>query len=181
MLEREPDDRLTPAAVLVPWIKGAAGVELLCVCRAAGLRHHRGQVAFPGGRYDPRRDDGLWSTALREAREEVGLRADQVELLGALPERRTMTSQYRVQPFVVRVAAEARMRPDGREIERLLRVPLQRFRRPRSEVYRWEYRGMLVELPCVRIDDVVIWGLTLQIVDDLLAALACGDLVEPSD
>ena len=96
--------RSARAALLVAVQRRPPGVDFAILTRrAAELRRHAGEVAFPGGRHDPARDSSLLATALREAREEIGLEEADVALLGALPERRTVSSRYLVSPFVGRV------------------------------------------------------------------------------
>src|SRR5258708_31892027 len=76
------------AAVLVLLLRREAGLHVLYTRRADHLSSHRGQVAFPGGRFD-RRDPHLLAAALRETHEEVGIAPDQVEVLGSLEGRET--------------------------------------------------------------------------------------------
>ena len=94
------------AAVLVPIVPAPARMVLL-TRRSALLRTHSGQVSFPGGRPDPE-DADLGATALREAREEIGLDPSHVSLLGTLPRQTTHASNYRITPFVGVLAPEAR-------------------------------------------------------------------------
>ena len=85
-----PGRVLRPAAVLVPvWLR-PDGARLILTKRASHLKHHPGQIAFPGGKVDAG-DDGPVGAALREAREEIGLSADLVTVLGTLPTHETVT------------------------------------------------------------------------------------------
>src|SRR5262249_14577860 len=87
-----------PAAVLVPILAHPEALTLLLTKRAAHLKFHPGQVSFPGGRVDAG-DSGPEETALREAREEIGLARERVELIGRLPNYLTGTN-YRITPVV---------------------------------------------------------------------------------
>src|SRR5207248_7073217 len=87
------------AAVLVPLYVGEGEVHAVLTKRRDDLRRHGGEISFPGGRPDfP--DEDLRVTALREAEEEIGLRREEVELVGALPPTGTFVTGYRIHPFV---------------------------------------------------------------------------------
>lgn len=99
--ERAPADRVD-AAVLVPLQLGPSP-RITVVVRSSALADHPGEVAFPGGKREPR-DADLAATALREAREELGLREDAVEVLGPLTPVPVATSRYRLHAFLGLVA-----------------------------------------------------------------------------
>lgn len=113
---------ITPAAVLVAVIERAGGLSVLLTRRAERLARHAGQVSFPGGRADP--GDGTpQRTALREAEEEVGLPAGQVEIAGRLDDYLVGTG-YRITPVVGLVREPPDFAPDTREVAEVFEVPL---------------------------------------------------------
>ena len=91
--------------------------------RAAHLRHHAGEVSFPGGRRE-QADVDLWATALREANEEVGLDAAVVKRVGRLDSFVTIGSRSLVCPFVATTAERPELVPDPGEVEQALHVRL---------------------------------------------------------
>jgi 8-oxo-dGTP pyrophosphatase MutT (NUDIX family) len=166
------DDEPIRAAVLVPVYGSGDEKGIILTERSASLVMHAGQVAFPGGRYDPLQDTSLVATALRETFEEIGLPERVVEVIGALPERRTLSSNYMVSPFVGRVSASVSLRPDHREVHRVFRAPLRVFAESeRRDRFVWTREGQSYEVPFVAVGDSRVWGVTLEIIDDLLIEL----------
>ncbi len=88
----------TRAAVLIPLVDRGDELTVLLTLRADDLKHHAGQISFPGGRLEPADRDAV-EAALRETEEEIGLRRPYVEILGVLPDH-VVTTGYRVTPVV---------------------------------------------------------------------------------
>lgn len=147
------------AAVLVPIVARPEGLHVLLTQRTAHLRDHAGQVSFPGGRCEPE-DATPVATALRESHEEVGIRPEQVEVLGRLPEYFTSTG-FRVTPVVGLVTPPLNLSLDDFEVADVFEPPLAFFldaanyRRERRE-----YRGVLREYWAVPWQEYFIWGAT---------------------
>ncbi len=159
------------AAVLIP-IREVAGIgPVMTMIRRTVGGPHSGQMAFPGGRHDRAQDRSLLDTALRESSEEVGLEPAHVEIVGALPERRTLSSEYVVSPFVAQIPEPYRFTPEPAEVSRVVDAPLSEFRdAARRREHEWTYRGRVFVVPAVDIDGEMVWGLSLSIIDDLLAS-----------
>ncbi len=113
---------LRPAAVLAPVIKRGEQLSMLFTVRSDRMRSHRGQIAFPGGGRDPG-DRGVVDNALREAREEVGLAPEKVEIVGYLDDCPTLT-RYLVTPVVGIVSGEPELALDDNEVAEVFEVPL---------------------------------------------------------
>jgi 8-oxo-dGTP pyrophosphatase MutT (NUDIX family) len=115
--------RLARAAVLVPLVERESGLNVLLTLRASHLRHHAGQVSFPGGRIEPG-DAGPWEAALREAREEIGLDPSRVERAGYLRDHLVITG-FRVTPVVAFVRPGFELALDCSEVDDVFEVPLE--------------------------------------------------------
>lgn len=127
------------AAVLVPLVVRERGLTVLLTQRADHLNDHAGQISFPGGRREPDDRDAN-ATALREAREEIALAHERVELLGALPDYLTGTG-FCVTPVVGLVHPPFTVQPDTLEVAEIFEVPLDFLMNPahhQVRVLRWE-------------------------------------------
>jgi 8-oxo-dGTP pyrophosphatase MutT (NUDIX family) len=116
------DREIRPAAVLVPVVKRENGLTVLFTRRTAHLHDHAGQISFPGGRSEPADADAA-ETAKRETREEIGLAADRVEVLGEQSQYITVTG-YRVTPVVGLLTPPLDLRPDDFEVAEVFEAPL---------------------------------------------------------
>ena len=111
------------AAVLVPLVERPAGLHVLLTQRASHLKHHPGQISFPGGRIEPA-DAGPWEAALRETEEEIGLAPTYVTRAGYLQDH-LVISGFRVTPAVGFVQPGFNLRLDETEVESAFEVPLE--------------------------------------------------------
>ena len=112
-----------PSAVLIPIYENKNGYYIVLTKRTQDVMYHKGQISFPGGAYD--KDDGdLTATALREAFEEIGVRADDVEILGNLDDQSTYTSKFIITPFVGAIPYPYKFKVSGREVEELIEAPV---------------------------------------------------------
>lgn len=121
-LRERADGRIVDAAVLVPLVDRKGALTLLLTQRTEHLTDHSGQVSLPGGRVEES-DASIVETALREAREEIGLDARHVEVMGLLPEYLTGTG-YRVTPVVAIVHPPFELTADPNEVAEIFEVPL---------------------------------------------------------
>jgi len=162
---------LVSAAVLVP-VTDHGEPHLLFTKKTGSVPHHKGQFSFPGGVVETR-DGSRVETALREAWEEIRLPAEAVEVLGLLDDTPTRATNFVITPVVGIVRDAVDFRPDGREIERVLEVPLATLRDPaifRTEIWERNGEAQPVLFYQVSADDVV-WGATARILSQFLALL----------
>jgi 8-oxo-dGTP pyrophosphatase MutT (NUDIX family) len=163
-----PPGGLREAAVLVPLFEDDGAPHVLLTRRRADLRHHAGQVSFPGGRIEP--GEASLDAALREAWEEVGLEPSRVDVLGRLDETLVLVTAFRLTPWVGVVPYPYPYEPHPGEVEEILRVPLAELVRP--GVHRTEAREVYGDLHEVHFYDlpaVTIWGATARVLNTLLA------------
>ena len=153
--------KLRPAGVLAPVLETHRGLELLLTKRSSALKHHPGQIAFPGGKQDEG-DADVEAAALREAREEVGLPIEQVEVLGTLPVHETVTG-FNVTPTVGLVHGDFELIPEPGEVEEIFTVPLTHVLDETNFVIegrRW--RGQRRSYFAVPFGPYYIWGATAR-------------------
>ena len=163
------------AAVLVPLLPRPDGLHVLFTERSKELRSHAGQVSFPGGSVDEA-DRSAREAALREAREEVGLREEHVEVVGQLDDCPTFVTGYVISPFVGIVdplaftaAGRYPWTPSPYEIAALHELPLSEFRKPENlRVEEREREGMTFQLYWYTVQGTVVWGATARILYQLI-------------
>ncbi|MEM7319980.1 MAG: CoA pyrophosphatase [Pseudomonadota bacterium] len=158
--------KLRPAGVLVPVLLADDEPRVILTKRSSALKHHPGQIAFPGGKMD-KTDADVTAAALREAQEEIGLPTDLPEVIGHLPVHETVTS-FRVTPVVAILTTGFAFRPEPGEVEEVFTVPLQHVATPQNflvESRRW--RGQRRYYYTVPFGPYYIWGATARILRGL--------------
>ncbi|HEY3507079.1 MAG TPA: CoA pyrophosphatase [Actinocatenispora sp.] len=153
-------------AVLILLGAGETGPDLVMIERAATLRDHAGQCAFPGGGAEPG-DDGPAGTALREAAEEIGLRPDTAEVVAVFPELYLSISRFNVTPVLAWWREPHPVTAlDAGEVARVARLPIAALADPANR-FRVRHRSGYVG-PAFLVDDMLVWGFTGGIVATLL-------------
>lgn len=167
-----PDEAAAvPAAVLIPVVQRAEGPTVILTQRAAALRSHSSQVAFPGGRVDAV-DGSPVVTALRETEEEIGLSRQHVRTLGFLDAYLTGTG-YRIVPVVALVEPDFSLTLNPLEVDAAFEAPLSFLLDPanhRREGREW--KGMYRTYYAMPFGERYIWGATAGIIRNLYERLA---------
>lgn len=150
---------LKPAGVLVPIFERGEKLSVLLTRRSAELKHHAGQISFPGGRMEER-DADVAATALRETDEEVGIAAKHVSVVGYLRSMPTITG-YAVTPVVGIIDTNAELRIDRTEVEYAFEVPLSYLLDPANDVRgEWQTHDRRVPMVEFHWEGERIWGAT---------------------
>jgi len=154
---------LTPAGVLIPVIERATELSVLLTQRSAELKHHAGQISFPGGRMEDH-DTDVGMTALRETHEEVGIDPRHVSVIGYLGPMPTITG-YAVTPVVGLVSDAAHILVDRSEVEYAFEVPLDFLLDDGNDkrVER-EFQGQSIPMVEFHYEQRRIWGATAHMV-----------------
>jgi 8-oxo-dGTP pyrophosphatase MutT (NUDIX family) len=163
---------LLDAAVLAPVYRDAAGALRMVFIRRTEYGIHGGQIALPGGRREAI-DSSFAETAVREAHEEIGLDPTSAEILEALPIISTVSTGYRIHPYLARIRPTP-WRPQAREVLEVLDVAV-------ADLARAELRGELmqrfpawpepVRIEFIQLGSHRLWGATYRIVEPLVPRL----------
>ncbi|SFK11250.1 8-oxo-dGTP pyrophosphatase MutT, NUDIX family [Methylocapsa palsarum] len=165
----EPE-RSMAAAVLVGLIAYPDEIKILLTQRAAALRVHAGQIAFPGGKIE-QRDESPLGAALREAQEEIGLDARQVEPLGYLEPYFTGTG-FRIVPAVVKITPPVALTINPDEVEDIFEVPFAFLMdQANHALHTREFEGVSRQFYAMPYGERHIWGVTAGILRNLYERL----------
>ncbi|MFT4716235.1 MAG: 8-oxo-dGTP pyrophosphatase MutT (NUDIX family) [Paracoccaceae bacterium] len=153
---------LRQAAVLVPLIERSGGLNVILTKRASHLKHHPGQIAFPGGKVEDF-DKNEIATALREADEETGLSPDNVDVLGRMPFHETVT-HFQIAPVVGQVKMPFSPRPEPGEVAEVFEVPLAHLTDLNNYLVEGRHwGGSMRHYYVVPYGPYYIWGATARI------------------
>jgi 8-oxo-dGTP pyrophosphatase MutT (NUDIX family) len=160
------------AAVLVPMFESDGEATVVLIKRPEWMPSHQGEIAFPGGKFEPGVDTDLEAAALREAFEEVGLQPGAVEVIAQLDAIGTVASMFTITPFVGFLQEQPVLVPNPHEVERILLVPLSVLLG--DDVFRHEHWNTVMadlDVYFYELADETVWGATARILTSLLAHL----------
>jgi 8-oxo-dGTP pyrophosphatase MutT (NUDIX family) len=167
-----PDPSRRQAAVLLPLFKNTRDYYMVFTKRTETLTHHKGQVSFPGGSFEPS-DGDLLTTALRESYEEVGIHPGDVTILGRLDDFSSFSTSFTISPFVGLIPHPYAFRPNPVEVAVVFDVALSVLADPavgRSYVRTREDGATLVDHE-FHVQGHVIWGATARIIRHFLSVI----------
>jgi 8-oxo-dGTP pyrophosphatase MutT (NUDIX family) len=163
--------KLRPAAVLIPIIEKQGEPHIILTMRSSALKHHPGQIAFPGGKLDES-DASIEDAALREAFEEIGLPREKVKILGNLPTHETVTG-FTVTPIVGHVMSDFEEIPEPGEVAEVFTAPLAFLTESKNfQVEHRRWRGQMRYYYTIPYGPYYIWGATARMLKMLSETLA---------
>jgi 8-oxo-dGTP pyrophosphatase MutT (NUDIX family) len=140
------DEKRKPSSVLIPQYYSEGQYYLLFTKRTTLVRYHKGEISFPGGGYHIE-DGNIVNTALREAHEEIGLEAVDIDIFGELDDGLTKGSQFVITPFVGNIPSNYKFKVNSYEIEELIQIPIP----------------VLLEKTCIREESGIYEGKSLTL------------------
>ncbi len=151
------------AAVLILFINSEHGWTIVLTKRASALRHHPGQIAFPGGKVD-RTDTSVTAAALREAQEEVGLDQTNVQVVGSLGPHETVTG-FNVTPVIGIAHSDFVPIPEAGEVDTVFKVPLSHLLDPdKTRIESRKWMGVSRHYYVMPYGPFYIWGATARMI-----------------
>lgn len=160
-------------ALLYPKLEEDMHIVLIERISSNPKDRHKGQVSFPGGRYED--EDGTFERgALREAQEEVGVDPDRISILGPLTELYIPVSNFKVYPFVGYVDERPSFRPQLSEVKQIIEVPIEHLTNPATRQFtniRINEQITLNRVPFYNVQGKIVWGATAMILSELITVL----------
>lgn len=170
--QETPEGRWKRAAVLALFVPGLNGEEMLFTRRTNNVLDHKGQVSFPGGAVE-HGDLTIEDAALREAREEIGLDANTVEILGRSKDMFTISGWW-ITPVVGWYDGGSALLPNPAEVSRIFSIPVAWLADPAHREVRSFTRNGIMRSNVIfyqEYDHELLWGITAQLVTNLLYQL----------
>lgn len=163
----KPNEKTRKSAVLILFYKHLNDIYIPLILRPKYDGVHAGQMAFPGGRFE-NSDENLIRTAVREAQEEIGIKASDVKIIGQLTEIYIAPSNFLAQPIVGYLPYKPDFYPDPREVDKIFEINLKEFLNTENiSTTTIKIKDFSLEVPCYIIQNNIIWGATALMISEL--------------
>ncbi len=162
-------NQIKKSSVLLLLFMDNNDLKVCLIKRPAHMKHHAGQIAFPGGRNE--NGETLEETALRETWEEIGIEPESVTILGTLSKFYVEVSHFEILPIVGWIDEKPSFKLNDAEVEKTILFPIELFKSPFQNVRMKTITGDL-DVPCVKYNHEIIWGATAMILSEFTDILA---------
>jgi len=162
-------DKLKHSSVLLLIFRENNEHFILLIKRTLHMKHHAGQIAFPGGRIEV--GESALETALRETYEEIGIDKNRITILGSLSDIYVQVSQFVIHPFVGWIDNKSNIIIDKNEVEKVVYFPIVALNNEIEEVELETISGIL-KVPCIKHENEIIWGATSMILAEFKDVMA---------
>lgn len=160
---------LKRAAVMLPLVEIKQELNILLTLRTAYEGVHGGQVSFPGGKFNPEENNPV-DVALRETNEEIGINKVHIDILGVLSPLVIPVSRMHVQPVVGWINELEEMKPEPREVQRILLIPWNELLQAKIQFSSKLVKGISMKIPYLELDNEIVWGATAMILSEFMTA-----------
>jgi len=154
-----------PSAVLILLYPNNDNINFILTERTNEVQHHKGQISLPGGSWV--KGEHLSETALRETEEEIGIPADEIEIICELTPLFVNVTGYMIHPFVGYVTKKPNIIPDPNEVKNVFTATISDLLNSKSsETELWTIRETPVDVPFYKLDKYKVWGATAMILSE---------------
>lgn len=170
ILKAAPEDgcRIKHSSVLLLLYNDDKVLKVILIKRPGHMKHHAGQIALPGGRIEA--NETAEETALRETFEEIGIEAENIEILGQLSEFYVEVSRFQIHPVVGWLNTKPVVNINPSEVEKVICFPVLKFAPPYNSIKLETITGQL-DVPCIKYNGEIIWGATAMILSEFYEIL----------
>ena len=154
-----------PSAVLILLYPNNDDINFILTERTNEVQHHKGQISLPGGSWE--NGEHLSETALRETEEEIGIPADEIEIISELTPLFVKVTGYMIHPFIGYVTEKPNIIPDPNEVNNVFTATISDLMNPIStKTELWTIRETPVDVPFYKLDKYKVWGATAMILSE---------------
>lgn len=150
---------------MIPVFENDTGTRILLTKRTMSVKYHKGEVSFPGGMRE-KADGNSLETAMREAMEEIGIKGEDVEVVGRLDDMNTFTG-FVITPYVGLIPYPYPFRLNPEEVAYLIHLPMAHLLKAPLQIEAVEFQGDVVQAPAFYYGGERIWGATCRILAQL--------------
>lgn len=160
----------TKSSVLVPISLNTKVPSIIFIKRSNMVNHHKGEVSYPGGVYDRKKDNNLLETAIRETEEEIGAKKSCINIICPLDDELTFSTNFLVRPFLSLLNC-TKIIPNSIEVEKIIYIPIKNL------LHQKAHKELILNNKNIKIHynyyyrDILIWGATARILNNFLNLL----------